>query len=75
MTLPHGRTEATITDLRESYALALDDWGTTYFIFHTALQQTGQYGFTDLRLGTRVALTPIDHPKGARGIEVEVVWR
>jgi len=70
-----GRTEATITSICGGYVYALDDWGTRYFIFHNAVAQMGRWGFVDLRQGSRVELTPIDHPKGARGIEVEILAR
>lgn len=71
--LPTGRVRAVITQLEAGYAFALDDWGTRYFIFHNACQQTGHYGFSDLVRGSIVRLTPIEHPNGPRGIEVEVV--
>lgn len=67
------RITATVMQSFPSHALALDDWGVTYFILYNAVQTTGQYAFADLRVGSQVRLTRIDHPKGPRGIEVEVL--
>lgn len=72
---PTGRILATVTSTHGSYVRAMDDWGATYFVLFNAVQQTGRFGFADLQPGSRVRLTAIEHPKGLRGIEVEVVSR
>lgn len=68
-----SRIVATVTQVSPSFVLALDAWGVTYFVLFNAVQATGAYGFSDLRYGSQVELTPIDHPKGKRGIEVRIV--
>lgn len=70
-----GKLNATITTVRpdRGFAHAIDEWGISYFIFHSAIEMTGSYSFEDLTVGSSVRLRPIDHPKGPRGIEVEIV--
>ncbi len=68
-----ARIDATITSVEGYHAFAIDDWGTRYFIFHSAVERMGRYSFADLVRGSRVRLTPIQHPKGPRGIEVQVL--
>ena len=63
---------ATVTHVSASYVIALNDWGRSYFVFHSAVSPIGRYSFSDLQVGSKVRLTPIDHPKGDRGIEVEI---
>jgi len=75
---PHPRDHkitATVSLLRfdRGYAKALDAHGVEYFIFHNAVETMGQHDFGDLQIGSHVRLMPIDHPRGRRGIEVEIV--
>jgi len=69
---PAGKILVTITALYDGYALALDQDGVHYFIFHTAIEHTSPYQIDDVRIGTQVYGTPIRHPKGWRLIEVQV---
>jgi len=69
---PRGKILATILTLHESFAMALDQDGVEYFIFHSAIEQTSPYAFDDLQIGSHVYGTPIVHPKGMRLIEVQV---
>lgn len=62
-----------IVDWARAFARAIDAHGHEFFIFSNAIEQTGRYRFEDLRTGTTVKLTPIDHPKGLRGIEVQIL--
>lgn len=55
------------------FAKAVDGAGVDYFIYGSALATTGRWGFADLRIGSRVRGIAIDHPKGARLIEVDVI--
>lgn len=75
MALIDPRRRATVRLIKDGYVLALDDadYAVHYFIFHNAVQATGRYSFGDLRVGSQVRLLPIDHPKGPRGIEVEIL--
>lgn len=69
------KRHATIVELHDWHAFAQDDAGFRYFIFHNAVATTGQWCFDDLRQGSVVAMTVIEHPKGLRGIEVDIIQR
>jgi len=76
---PRGKTLATILSLhggdeRNGYthAKAIDANGVDYFIFVNAIELSSYLTMDDLRIGSQVWLTPIMHPKGMRGIEVEI---
>jgi len=79
MTRPDGKLLATIIQLcggdeRNAYthAFAIDAMGVRYFILYSAIEMTCQYTLEDLTIGSPVWLRPIEHPKGWRGIEVEI---
>lgn len=55
------------------FCKAVDPHGVEYFIFHSAFQATDYRDIGDVEIGTHVRLTPIDHPRGRRGIDVEIV--
>ena len=63
----------TTTHFDRGFVKALDADGIDYFIFHNAVDMMGRHDFADLRMGSRVRLTPIQHPRGWRGIEVEIL--
>lgn len=67
------RDTATITHIDVFHAFALNEMGVSYFIRSTAISPVGRWGFAHLRVGSTVRLTPIDHPKGPRGIDVEII--
>jgi hypothetical protein len=69
----NGKIPATVTRVYDTYVLAMDAWACEYFILYTAVETMGRWGFPDLRIGSNVKLTPIEHPKGWRGIDVEIV--
>ena len=67
------RIPATVTWVGDGYVHVIDDHGQTYFVFHNAVEQTGRWSFDDLWIGSKVILTPIQHPKGWRGLDVKIV--
>lgn len=68
-----GKLNATILRMGEWHAVAIDEWACEYFIFHKSIEMMGRHSFHDLRIGSRVRLTPIGDGKGGwRGIEVEI---
>lgn len=71
--LNDGKIAATVVSTHGSYVLADDADGTRYFILYNAIERTGAYDFEYLEFGAKVRLTPIAHPKGWRGIDVEIV--
>jgi cold shock CspA family protein len=72
-----GRLRGVVTTVQPGYVFALVDAGAagslSVFIHRFACQRTGSFDFTDLREGSRVELTIIDHPRGLRGIEVRII--
>jgi len=56
-----------------SYCKALNPDGVEYFIFYNAFQATDYRDIGDVEIGTQVKGTPINHPRGPRLIEVEIV--
>lgn len=69
---PAAKRRATITEKHDWHAFAIDDVGFRYFIFHNVVSKLRGLSFYDLCVGSVVRLTPIEHPKGSRGIEVEI---
>lgn len=68
-----NRIPATVTWVGNGFVHAADEHGQTYFIHPTGVETTGRWNFDDLWVGSKVILTPIQHPKGWRGIEVRIV--
>lgn len=68
-----GRVEAIVTALYEHHAFARDDFGVTYFLYRSGFEYSNPAAFEDLRIGSIVHLTAIDHPRGKRGIEILIV--
>lgn len=68
-----GKIDATVVDKHDWHLFADDAAGFRYFIFHNAVSELRGLSFYDLVVGSRIRLTPIAHPKGARGIEVEII--
>ena len=71
--MPQGRIFATVVDKRDFHLFADDDAGFRYFVYCKAVSELRGLSFYDLVVGSRVKLTPIEHPKGPRGIEVEIL--
>ena len=69
------RVSAHITHLFDGHAFATDEFGVTYFILPSHFEQSQPAAFADLRLGSEVLFTPIQHPKGKRAIEILLVRR
>lgn len=67
--------DATVTRSETSYCLALDEYGRTYLCPAQNFQTSTHYGFAHVRVGTIVRLTPVEGPKGWRGLEVRIVTR
>lgn len=55
------------------YVRAIDPHGAEYFIFYNAFQTTDYRDIGHVELGTHVRGTLIEHPRGRRLIEVEIV--
>ena len=75
-TYDDGKIPATVTLTRmdRGYVIAQSPLsGVEYFIFYNAVEYTGEFTFEQLELGSSVRLRPILHPRGPRGIEVEIV--
>lgn len=68
-----NRVEATVTYLCNGHAFATDEFGVSYFLLPSHFEYSNPAGFADLRIGTIVHLTPIDHPKGKRGLEILIL--
>ena len=70
-----AKTVASVTyvDPAYRYVHARDDHGLSYFVFHSAFELMGRWDIADLQVGSQIKLTPIDHPKGLRGVDVEIV--
>lgn len=70
-----GKIHATVieTHVERGYVFAEDANGIRYFIFERGVEIMGTHYFDELQFGSRVKLTPIFHPKGPRGIEVEIL--
>jgi len=67
------KVTATVISKADWHLFADDAAGFRYFVFHNAVSQLRGLSFYDLCAGSVIMLTPIDHPKGKRGIEVEIV--
>jgi hypothetical protein len=73
-----GKVDASIINVFDHHAFALDAFGQEYFIYRNALGVTQQHGFDELRVGSTVRLRPIDNGRRGwmrRGIEVEIISR
>ena len=68
-----GKVRATVTKKEDWHLFADDAAGFRYFVFHNAVSELRGLSFYDLVEGSVIDLLPISHPKGARGIEVEIV--
>lgn len=64
---------ATVVDKADWHLFADDAMGRRYFVFHNAVSELRGLSFYDLVEGSTITLTPIEHPKGLRGIEVEIL--
>ncbi len=69
------RVEGIVTTLFQSHAFATDEFGVNYFILPSHFEQSQPAAFADLRRGSVVMFTPIDHPKGKRALEILLVRR
>lgn len=68
-----GKVTATVVTKADWHLFADDAAGFRYFVFHNAVSTLRGLSFYDLVAGSVIRLTPILHPKGHRGIEVEIV--
>lgn len=73
MAVTGDRERATVIWVGSGFVFALNDYGTSYLIHPSGVQTTGQFNYHDLVIGSKVELTPIEHPKGPRGIEVKIL--
>lgn len=55
------------------WCLAREDSGQTYLCPERNFQRLGAISFEDVVVGSRVVLTPIEGPKGMRGVDVRVL--
>lgn len=71
----HTKVCATVTTDRDArgYVMAIDAAGNEFILREQAVHVVGQHTFLDLRVGSKVSLTPIPDPKGLRGTEVQIL--
>jgi len=60
-------------DWERHFAKAVDAHGHDFFLYYSAFEMMGKWQFEDLRTGSLVALTPIAHPRGLRGVDVRIL--
>lgn len=73
--MPDSRVLATVTRTAHDrgYVIATDAAGVDYFCYRQNWVTFGGGSLDDCVIGSRVRLTPIEGPKGKRGIEIAVV--
>ena len=71
-----AKLTGTVVEVHPFHAFALVEHGDNsyrYFLYSTAFSPIGRWSWADVTEGTTVRFTPIVHPKGDRGIEVEIL--